>query len=103
MNILTKFATYFRKMSPDQKEKVVAGSISLGGGIGGLYGLRFGYMRSTELSFGEHVGDSLGGCLIGVCLGTMFVALSPITVPITAGVATMRNMYPSKTQTYAIY
>ena len=62
MNKVAKVATTIRNLSQDQKEKIMIGSIALSGGIGGLYGLRFGYMRSRNASFGEHFADSLGGC-----------------------------------------
>ena len=91
---LTKFATKIRNLSQDQKEKIMMGSIALSGGIGGLTGLRFGYMRSRNASFGENLADSFIGCSIGMVTGVTFIVFSPFTFPMTAGVATMRYLYP---------
>lgn len=70
------------------------GSIALSGGIGGMVGLRFGYMRSRHASFGEHFADSLCGLWFGAGCGVVLIALSPITFPMVAGVGVGRYMYP---------
>ena len=91
---LTKFATKIRNLSQDQKEKIMMGSIALSGGIGGLYGLRLGYMRSRNASFGEHFADSFGGLWVGMGVGVGLIALSPITFPMAVGVGVGRYLYP---------
>ena len=94
MNKIAKFATKIRNLSQDQKEKIMMGSIALSGGIGGLYGLRLGYMRSRHASFGEHFADSLCGLWVGAVCGVGLIALSPITFPMVAGVGVGRYLYP---------
>jgi hypothetical protein len=89
-----KVATVIRNLSSDQKEKIMMGSITLSGGIGGMVGLRFGYMRSRHASFGEHFADSFGGLWVGAGVGVGLIALCPITFPMAVGVAAGRYMYP---------
>ena len=99
MNKFAKFATKIRNLSTDQKEKIMMGSITLGGCVGGVTGLRFGYMRSRNASFGEHLVDSFIGCSLGMITGVTFIVFSPFTFPLTAGVATMRYLYPPQPYT----
>jgi hypothetical protein len=103
MNKFSKVATMVRNLSSDQKEKIVMGSITLGGGIGGMVGLRLGYMRSRHASFGEHLADSLGGLWVGAGCGVGMIALSPITFPMAVGVAAGRYMYPPTPHTVYTY
>ena len=94
MNKIAKFATKIRNLSLDQKAEIMMGSIALSGSIGGLYGLRLGYMRSRRASFGEHFADSLGGLWAGAVCGVGLIALSPITFPMAVGVGVGRYLYP---------
>lgn len=94
MNKITKFTTKIRNLSTDQKAEIMMGSIALSGGIGGMVGLRLGYMRSRHASFGEHFADSLCGLWVGMGVGVGLIALSPITFPMAVGVAAGRYLYP---------